>query len=256
MGNRYRKVHVKKKAFFFAVIIVMLMLISLGVNNFRAKYKDQESKVNAVQSEPFYFTSNCLSEKGSTITLASDTTDMKIELRNYADDLRYSTKKINYTYEVVKLDDNKTLATGSGTMNGGSENTSEISISGLQSGSKYKVTAISTSPFEAKLTGTFEVPEESTKVDYEVTDTAGSPYLLVKITTDKYRGDVTLSWPEKVIPDTTDTTFKAVTTWENKDYAAGSISLSLEPYSSYTYRFFKEDIEKTYDENSIEVETK
>lgn len=254
MSNKYRKMWSKEKAFFFSCIGILLVIIAiLGIRSLIAKYQDKESKTDAVQTEEFYFTSNCLSENGETITLAADTSQINIELRNYADDLRYSPKTIQYTYDVKKENDAQSIAEGTGEITGGEKNTSNLAINNLENGTTYKVTVTSTDPFHSVLKGTFKIVEKNTEIHYAVTDTAGSAYVLVQVDVEAYDGKAKLEWPEGIIPDSTDSTFSGITTWENNKYSSGNVKVSLKPYSSYTYRFFKENVSKLYNKENIKV---
>lgn len=88
MKRRHRRTQVKQKAFLLLGIGVVLLLVISGMKNISAKYKAQATEDNSVQTVPFYFSSNCLSEEGEKITLSPETTEITIELRNYVDDLR------------------------------------------------------------------------------------------------------------------------------------------------------------------------
>lgn len=224
--------------------ILVLAGLFVGLS---AKYAHQETAMNPVTSKSFYFTSDVLSEEGSSYTLSSDTTKITFELRNYEDDLRWSDSDIEYSYNVTKSDDNSSERRGSGTIAYSVSDKSEesITINDLKAGT-YTVTAEATKPYSKTLTGTFTIPSEDAELSYTVSDQSGSPYALLTISTGNYSGKITISWPTGVIPDGTQDIFSSVNTYQSGSYTAGTVSVTMKPYSSNTYRFFKTDPQIQY----------
>ena len=122
----------------------------------------------------------------------------------------------------------------------GAANTQTISLTGLTKGT-YTVTAEATSPYQATLKGTFTIPTESPGVHYSVTDTSGSPYVLLTVWTENYSGKIRLTWPAGLIPDSTNAELSSASTYSGGGYTAGSIVISGAPYGSNVYRFFKQN---------------
>lgn len=224
-------------AFLLAFLLVFAIL---GVT--LAKYVQRTERVDAVTGSEFYFTSPQLTEEGATYTLSADTTQLSITLCNYADELRISDVDIAYSVEV---DNGAIISPDSGTIQTG-DKTATVTLSNLQPGQTYTVTATATSPFSAKLTGNFTVASENSALHYSVADKADSPYALLTVWTDNYAGNVTVSWQAGLIPDSTDAKFDGVSTYSGGTYSAGSVKTVVDAYSSYTYRFFKSDTTKNY----------
>lgn len=209
------------------------------IGGFYAKYTYQKSENKSPIAEEFYFTSDLLEEKESNYTLASNTKQLTFELRNYADGLRSSVSDINYTYDVKK--DNTEVQTGTGTI-GVTENVGNkqsITVNNLSAGT-YKVRATATSPFAKTLKATFTIPDENDDITYKISDSGQSPYALLEVSTKAYDGNITIQWSDGLIPDSTQKSLKDVENYNNT-YHAGSIGITTKKYSSYTYRFFKED---------------
>lgn len=232
------------------LFVVGLIMLIVGIS---AKYTTIHSKNDDTVSNDFYFTSPMLSETGISYTLMPQTTELDIPVCNYADSLRYSQKDIEYSYTVTKDengDSSKEISTGNGTISTGKTNTDNIVLNDLKVGT-YKVTAKTTSPFITEIKGTFTIPEESEGVGYTVTDKTGSPYVLVTVWTKNYDGKVKITWPEGVIPDSTNSELQSMDTYKGNEsdtnlYVSGSVTISTATYSSVVYRFFKEDSSKIY----------
>lgn len=237
------KAGIRKRPVIVAVIFVLIAALAVVF----AKYVFLQSDTKETGSSEMYFTSDFLSKSGSSYTLTPGTDSVTIELRNYVDDLRWSEKDIQYSYTVTKQWSGESVKSGSGTISRSADHgsSSSVTIDGLGTGT-YEVTATATAPFTETLKGTFTIPAESSGIDYSVSDSEGSPYALLTVSTENYKGNVTLSWPAGVIPDSTQEAFAGVTTRQTDSYAAGTITVAVQPYSSYTYRFFKEDVTKDH----------
>lgn len=219
-----------------------------------AKYAHQESKDTEGSSAQFYFTSNYLMEEGKEYTLSANTTKLNIELRNFADNLRRSDTDISYSYSVRK--DGKEIAkdvSGSITKNEEAGTTSDITLDNMSAGT-YEVTVTTKSPYKKTLTGTFIIPKANEDISYTVNDSTGSPYILLTISAKTYNGNIKISWPGGVIPDSTQQAFEKSNTWNGNAYTAGTITTEVKSYSSYTYQFFKTDTSKVYSKSDITVE--
>lgn len=236
--------------FLLAGVIAISGMFAGGV----AKYAHKESNEEKGDSEQFYFTSDYLTEEGTTYTLSADTNDLEIELRNYEDVLRWADSEIAYSYTVTK--DGTEVSEGNGTITKRSDagNKEAITIEKMSAGT-YQVEVTATSPYTKTLKGTFTIPEENDEIDYTVSDSDGSPYVLLTISSTTYEGNVTIGWSEGLIPDNTQTEFEKVTTLiENTEtYQAGNVNVAVTKNSSYTYRFFKTNTGKIYSKQNITV---
>lgn len=228
-----------------------ILLLVIAFTGFYAKYVYQASEKKSPIAERFYFTSDYLRKDGKTYNLASNTTQLTFELRNYQDELESSDSDIDYSYTVKN--DNNEIKNGAGTITQQANGKNSITIDRLSAG-KYTVTATAQSPFKETLTATFIIPEESGALDYKVSDRKQSSYVILEISTKAYEGKVKIQWPEGVIPDSTQKVFENVQSLNNGSYAKGDISIQVNKYSANTYRFFKEDTDKEYSGNDITVE--
>ena len=221
------------------------VILAMAFGGLYAKYVHQESKKKAPIAEKFYFTSDFLSQNGKNYTLASNTKQLEFELRNYQDDLRSSDSDINYNYVVKK--DGTQITTGKGTIakKADSGNKAQITINNLMAG-KYTITAKAESPFHKTLSASFTIPEESKDLNYKVSDSKQSAYVSLQISTDAYEGNIKIQWPAGLIPDSTQKIFENTKNLQNGKYVTGSITVQVQKYTAYTYRFFKEDIDKDY----------
>ena len=213
--------------------LLAFLLVFAVIGGTLAKYAHTTTRADSVTGSTFYFTSPELN--GETYKLSADTKELDITLCNYADELRISDVDIDYS---VTVDGDATISPSSGTIDK-TVKSAKITLSDLQPGKTYTVTATATSPFSATLTGTFIVSAESKTVHYSVTDNGNSTYALLTVWTDNYSGEITVNWPAGLIPDSTDEKLSSAQTYNNT-YGEGTVTTEVEPYSSYTFRFFKE----------------
>lgn len=247
-----RKRKLRKNRISYTILSLAGILILAGLFvGISAKYVHQESKMSPLASEKFYFTSDVLSETGNSYTLADNATEITFELRNYADDLRWSDSALSYNYSVTDTT-NKEVAKGNGTItyNNSQKSAVTITISKLSAGT-YTITASSERPYKKTLTGTFTIPEESTEISYSINDNTGSPYALLTVSTQNYDGNISINWPEGVIPDSTQDAFAKISTYENGNYKSGSVTVKMQKYFSNTYRFFKVNSSNQYSKEQI-----
>lgn len=252
--RKIKQTNKKKKSSYRWYLLVGMMAILCTFAGSFAKYTHREKMEKEGDSGQFYFTSNYLTENEKTYTLSANATQIDIELRNYADELRWSDNDISYTYSVSK-DENNILETSTGKIvresNKGTK--SDIKIQDMTAGT-YKVTVVADTPYTKTLKGRFIIPKEDDSISYTISDSSGSPYVLLTVSTKTYDGKIKISWPEGVIPDSTQEIFENVNTWNNNSYSSGDATTQVSAYSSYTYQFFKTDTAQTYDKNTIKVE--
>lgn len=221
-----------------ALLVAAALVAVGGISSYAAKYAHQESGEDVTASKAFYFTSDLLTSDGNAddpYELPVGTTSITFELRNYADDLRSTTEAgISYTYEVTK-DGEGIKSSGSGTIEAGDQKKSEVNLDGLSAGT-YTVTATSTSPYAQTLSATFVIAEADEAVYTTVTDAPNTATATLTIYTNDYKGDVSVVWPADVIPDEA---------YEGYAELATGV-VSMEKFSSRTFRFFKSDITKSY----------
>lgn len=220
------------------VLLVAAVIVAVGgISSYAAKYAHKETDEKTTTSEAFYFTSDLLTEDGSkTYDLPVGTNSITFELRNYADDLRWSDSDITYEYSV-----NGGTATSGKISRADDKGTSNtVTISDLTADT-YTVTATSTSSYATTLSATFKIAAADTKVYSSVADSENSPYATLTIYTKDYEGDVTVSWPSEVIPD------------EAQNILSTQSTFRMDKFSSCTFRFFKNNLSANYSGDSSAI---
>lgn len=261
MKRQWNWNRMRRKTQLFAIMMFAGVIACGGAAGLAARYVHRESGSAVALSNQFYFTSDYLSETGNSYTLAPGTTAVTIQLRNYADDYRWSDRNITYQVRVTRENPNETLEglsyANAGTLEradavGTNQN---FTISGLRPGT-YHVAVESTSPFSQTLRGTFTVQEQDEAVHYSVSDREGSPYVILRVSTKGYEGGVIINWPNGLIPDASDPVLANVNTYDEAtgNYRAGDVIIkAFGRYASESYRFFKEDTAKTYQTDDFQV---
>lgn len=232
----------------YLVIGILAAALLIGVvGGSSAKYvQDVGNYQGAVRAKEFYFSSDLLVENGTNYVLNPGTESITFELRNFDDALRFS--EMDLTYSVTADNGAKiTVTTGlvSNTLTGGKCSSRKITLSNLQDGVKYTVTAVGGAGYKKVLMATFEVKAPGTNAyQYLETDPSGA-FVLLTVWTENLSGDVKIRFPAGLIPDATDTALAGIHNYKDGNYLANTdgsgISQSagsLGDYSSHTYRFF------------------
>lgn len=231
-----------------SVYIWMLALILTGASvwGVSAKYMQQREQEMLVQAEMFYFTSDLLTEEGAVYTINPDTTSISFTLNNFIDSFRVSEDEIQYEVYV----NNEQLG-GTAVLNE-SKHTAKITFD-VEAGQTYGVRAVGNAGYTKTLSATFEVAEKPTGF-FKHLDNSNSNYVLLTVWTEQISGEVTVSFPDGLIPDTTNSELENIKNYDNGSYIAGSITgIRLEEYHSRTYRFFKEDPSRAYSVDDFTV---
>lgn len=229
------------------LLLLAFFVIAKLAGGISAKYRSEKTEEKETAAEQFYFTSDYLREEGARYTLSSDTKTLTIELRNYADALRWADSDITYSYTVTVNGTQSTNGKDRITHNASAGSTSQIEIQQMQAGT-YTVTAVTEKPFVKTLSATFVVPTEEADIQTKVEDSPGSAYVLLTVSIKNYEGSIRIDWPGGLIPDTSQDILKNVVTWNGTSvsYDAGSVNLIVGKYASYTVRFFKADTAEDY----------
>lgn len=244
-----RKLHRKRKWHLSLIAggVALGLLISVGYA--AAKYVSEYEKDGLYVAKSFYFESDLLKAPASngvypSYTLQSGVDEITFVLKNYTDALRISEANISYTITVEKngsvLSEKKqesVLAM--------EDLESSVTISDLTAGT-YTVTAIATAPYTSVLKADFTIVSINRDIEYSVSDDEESPVLYLTVTTNDYKGEIFIQFPENVYPDNTDEKMKdAVNT--QKFY------VTFDKNSQYTFLFFKENIDDKYTEENFKV---
>ena len=244
---------IKVPLLILGALLVLIALISVGVY---AKYISTRGKPDGtVTSQNFYFESDYLKENGATYTVNPSTsgTNIPFELMNYADDYRASDFDVEYTVTVVASDGSApSVDNGSAVLTkSGATKQRTVIIKAANPGVTYTVTAVGQTGekgYTKTLSASFTVNPIKENAYMYVEDKG--EYVTLTVWTENLTGNVTIT-PEnanELIPDNTDT---KMSEWESNQ-AEFKDTFTAE-YSSYKYRFFKSDINKTYNNAFFEV---
>ena len=189
----------RKKISRFKLIIIISSLVIVFLFLFKpswARYVYNGIKNYYYESQDFYFSSNKLSENGTTLQLDNwdGVTDFSIEykLNSYKNNSVASRSNITYTVTkhrcVTVADVSCTITKDTGliatTNHEDSFTIRVIPNSALAQGAKVvvEVEVESTDPFEKKLTGTVTLNVGFPGISYSIVDKVNQPYLEFKIT--------------------------------------------------------------------------
>ena len=228
----------KKKKITVAVIsAISALILMLGIVPSLAKYVKEHGKQSKVVSDNFYFTSDYLSESAiPEHKIYGDS--VAFEIRNFIDSLRTNVANIEYT---VSASDG-TLSSNGGTLTGGTEKCSKITLtySGEEAEKEIIVTVTSSSPYVKELKAKFIFAESVMR--YEITDSVGSYFAELYIHTANEAKTVTVNWDkaELLIDETNDYVFGKL----NADKNAASVDIPA--HTTVKIAFFKNDITKDY----------
>lgn len=240
--------------------LMMAWILAFGAFVVYAKYVQTSRYNDAVTAKEFYFSSDLLDgELHEVPALEEDgTAEVSFHLTNHEDQLRYSTLPVSYEVTWENADGEKQSTaeaenriTGEMSAGKGSNydtNDKKITISGLEAGNTYHITARSLAPYTKILTGTVRVQTQDKQL-HAVLEDLGS-YVEITIWTADYSGNVTLQCADSLIPDNTDSWMQNAETGTVQRYSMGT-------NTSHQFRFFKSSGTAAYQcsvkENGIEV---
>ena len=223
-----------------------------------ARYIQQhDTDKNSVSAKEFYFESDLLdggtheiipTENGGT------TASVTIRLMNYVDELRYSGTKIDYTVTATEKSNGTALAdtnigNRTGTIDTDAKHYADVTLSNLQAGKTYTVTATTSNIYKKTLTGTIEVASADTAIHASISNNTDQ-YVEVTVWTTDYAGEVKVSYGDiGLIPDNTDSMM------DGKVSTGGTITKAdWGTNTSHVFRFFKTTASTTYQTSVSETE--
>ena len=251
-NNKGRGARVNK----VVALLVLFCVCIGGISMVSAKYiKQRDLDDNSAKAQEFYFESDLLDGGEHEIVATKDavgnvTGSVTIRLKNYVDELRFSETEIVYDVSVKKTDTNtdtdtllpaSSIQNKSGTIAAGSKQKQDVTISNLEPGKTYLVTAVTDNIYKKTLQGTIKVLAPDENVNAAVNDQ--TEYIEVTVWTTDYTGEVTLNYGNiGLIPDNTNAKMRGASS------TGGRISESnWEANTSYVFRFFKTDTDQKYD---------
>jgi hypothetical protein len=229
---------------YIVYLFALLAILSGIVVNVVSKYVRTNKEQAYVQAQEFYFESDLLTEEGKEYELASETTEIVINLRNNADELRYSQGDIKVVFEVTE--NGNSIKNETITLSGGKVDDEKITFE-VEYGKTYEVTATGSCGFEKVLKGTFIITDVDETLYKRVEQT--NEYVELTVWTKNLTGVVEISIPDGLIPDNTN---DILTNVKTEDASFEDRKNFQNAYSSYTYRFFKTN-NNSYDESDFDV---
>lgn len=231
-------------------ILIIILVITCSIIPILAKYIKKVNTNMQINSTDFYFTSDLLDVPASNGTfpeyiLGKGTNTITFNLKNYEDELRFSTLDINYEIKVTNSSDTIVFEETGTLSTSLTKNSKQFNITSLISDT-YVVEVTSTSPYIKQLKGKFIIQNVEDDIAYTVSDGAGSTVVMLTISVNDYSGNINIKWPDGVFPDNSDPLLKdAVNT--------SSYIVSFNSYSEYTFVFFKSDTTVVYTNADFEV---
>ena len=250
--NRKRKNHkVRGARINKAVVLLVLFCLCIGgISLVSARYiKQTETDNNSAKAREFYFESDLLDGQTHQIVPTENngtTASVTIRLMNYADELRYAETEIVYSVTVKEKDTDTQLAGNNitnqtGTIAAGEKKYADVTLSNLEAGKTYIVTATTNNIYEKTLTGTIKVNTPDTQV-YAKVSSDTDQYIEVTVWTTDYAGDITMKYDSTTLyPDNTDALMGSVLSTNNIFYSG-----AWRKNTSHVFRFFKTTAATTY----------
>lgn len=229
MRKLNRSLHAK-----LLIALLAVCVLSFGAGRAYAKYVREKQGNGLIRAQEFYFTSDYLTPTGETYILNADTKQISFQLRNYDDQLRWSEN--NVSYEVTATGGCTVVQpTGEMIIPTGNDNSVTIELKNLTPGGTYTVTATGSAGYEATLQATFKVNQNTTGLYYQVDTASNNDYVLLTVwSEDISSSNVTITYPDGLVPDNTNPNMRGLTT-------GSSINITdFDDYESRVYRFFKE----------------
>lgn len=221
-----------------------------------AKYYKEYRAQTVYEAVNFYFSSDLLAKEGEqkTYTYRNGANAISLTISNNSDDLRYTKTDIKYNVTITDLSGksvtdttNTVIKPVTGTLSGTAISKKTITFNNLKAGS-YKVVATAIEPYSSSLGADFQIVTSNQNIDYAISDFQNSPDLYLTITTHDYQGNVQITIPNDVYPDSTDKLLKDFDTTVSTTF-----TVPFESNSEYTFRFFKKDINVVYAKNDFVI---
>lgn len=230
--------HKKRKRCGAFLLLPVLLLLTGCVEGVSAKYIQQREQNVVARAKDFYFSSDLLTVDNATYEINSGSSEITFSLSNHIDELRYS--ELTVQYDVYVNDE----LLGSGVLD--AANTDDEFTLQVEDGQTYEVRAVGRAGYEKEILAIFKVLQNSANF-YKHLDTSNTYYVLLTVWTEDIAGDVTVIFPADLIPDNTDPKLAGVVNYADGQYESGTTPPAvLEAYSSQVYRFFKNDLSKSY----------
>lgn len=247
--NKRIKALLSEKRFWIASVCILLLTSLIISGALFARYVHSNRSDIVAGSPNFYFESDYLTPTTSTYYLKSDTQSISFVLTNHADAFRFSDDDIAFTLTLTCLTDpsdtSATLSQSTGSIAKGAPNEVVITLSGLKSGYSYQITAEGSAGFRKTLSAVFAV-QSTEAVLYKYLESADE-YVILTVWTRDLEGSVNVTFPAGLIPDNTWPGMAAIKNTPK------TFSASYGKYTSYNYRFFKQNLSDAFEATDFAV---
>lgn len=236
---------------------IVLLSVSVSVtSSVLAKYIHTVQNETTVTTKAFYFESDYLTENHYEYKLHSGTEHVSFHLYNYQNELRVSEIDSKYTVSVESEDSSFTLtidgeAKTETTVRAQTQKDVEVVLGSLKSGNQYTVTVTADGGYQKVLSATFTVDPVQDGFFMNVDETDPN-YLLLTVWTENVSGNVSITVPAGLIPDTMDPVLKEALEeileqspiYQENSYQEFTVQdtqsfADAKGYASHAYRFFK-----------------
>ena len=246
---KFRKKRSARKPLYLLLLLAAVVVAGLtwGTN---AKYtREREVNDSVVKAKEFLFSSDLLKETMAEYTLNPGTGSSESVVFYVTNSDGMNTSQLAVKYEVTVYDKDKnedntvTVAYDVNPQELPAETVAKhkVTLSGLLAGKEYIVEAVGSNGYKQTLSAKFTVGTKDEGV-YQNTRDMGE-YIELTVWTHNVSGDVYISIPAGLVPDTTDTNLEEIGNYdkENQEYDGGNWLVgNFDAYNSEVYRFFKD----------------
>ncbi len=224
------------------LISTVLVVVSAGVTLAKYAKLDTDDTPPAVPKS-FYFESDLLALSQPSYSIG--TTEIHLNIMNYADELRVSDVGIDYTVTLTERGEDEPIETQTvpkSDMPASTKTKLHHTFTGLEYGKTYIVTASATYPYTKTLSAAFTVYDEQNSASYRVyTDTEyGDNIVYLEVKTNDVKNAINVYWQNGYVPDNS---------YVPMVQAAGTVATDVElgAYGTHVIRFFKSNLNASLD---------
>ena len=257
-----KKIQISKHVL-IVISALLLVAVAIATGSVIAKYaEERKSETSDVTAKLFYFESDYLTDDDHTYYLNPTTQSISLKLYNFQNemcadpdctDCQFTSQlDCEYTVKVtceddssftVKIDGVATEATAvidSSNTPKNKKTTHTVTIEGIKPGHDYKIEVTANGGYTKTLSAKFEVAELNSGFYMNVDESNASYVILTVWAEGEYTGNVTITVPAKLIPDTTDPIMSSIDDYDGSSYIILDDTSFASEFSSRSYRFFKD----------------
>lgn len=225
------------------LLTALALLLSGGAVTLARYVMDKQTQGTAV-AKPFYFSSDKLAEESPYYQLDSTGGEVQLtfELRNYIDELRCTDSDFSCRYQVFS-DTGEELAAGERSFSANVQKAESVSVAVdpayFSGGREVTVSASTTAPYRESISGRFGFSKGQNQLQYSVSQQGNA--VVVEISGGS--GNVSLSWPEGLVPDRSNPLLEGA--------GPSSTTFQAESGIRYAVTFLKTDAARNYSKSDF-----